>query len=126
MRIEWELARAAAERAADVVPPLVYARPPAGAAEVAPKAVAIGSDALARSWAPSLAYSVAGDGTETSRLTLTRPPLQAVALWHRDADKRGTMSGWRTGGAYAWRSDVEGFPVPVGITRLVELIGETE
>jgi hypothetical protein len=70
-----------------VLRPLIPARPPLVAAEVAAgqgrQAKGLGKKAIAAGWQVSAWYWQAGDGTEGSAVRLSRGPLRAVATWER-------------------------------------------
>lgn len=126
--------RDAARRAADyeaerrpyvpvvVEPPLVPARLTMSLDEIAAgrqQAMSTGLLAGSLGWRVEPWYAQAGDGTELSALRMARGPLRAVATWHRSPG-----GAWSTDVAYAWRSDVSGYPVNVGIRRLWEIMRE--
>jgi hypothetical protein len=109
-----------------VLAPLVPARPPASPLEFAGyggrQAVGLGRKAIDAGWDVSPWYWKAGDGGEGCAVRLTKGPLRAVATWSRKPAAAGTKSGWSADLAYAWRSDVPGFPQEVTHTRLEELL----
>lgn len=109
-----------------ILPPQVVARAPHNAGEVAGyqgrQAVGLGRKARGLGWTVTAEYSRAGDGTEGSYLKLAKGPLRAVATWLRKPGNIGRMSGWSADVAFAWRSDVERFPVRINHTDLEDLI----
>jgi hypothetical protein len=108
--------RAVAEEAArksivaPTPPPLIPARPPQAATELAgyqgKQAVGLGRRALSAGWTVGAAYWKGHDGDEGCAVTLSLADrgFRAVATWKRPAAKAGTMSGWGADVAYAWRS----------------------
>lgn len=127
----------AARRAADdelkrpyvpevVHPPVIAARPPSSADEYAgyrgKQAVGLGRLATAAGWTVEPAYWRAHDETEGCAVRLSKGPLRAVATWTRPAGRRGSRTGWAVDVAYAWRTDVQRFPMKITHTELGKLI----
>jgi len=113
-----------------VPPPLVPARLPRGPAEYATSnrgmsAAKLGRKAVALGWLVEPAYWREHDGKEGCAVRLARGELRAVALWSRPAGAAGTLAGWETGYAYAWRADAtDRFPTKLTITALEGLIND--
>lgn len=108
-------------------PPQVAARPPTGPAELAgyrrQQAVGLGRLAIEQGWNVRPLYWRDHAGVEGCGVWLNRGPLRALATWKRPAGvKTGTMTGWSTDLAYAWRADLERLPARITHTRLEELI----
>jgi hypothetical protein len=115
-----------------VPPPLVPARPPYGPAEFATSnrgmsAAKLGRKATALGWLAEPVYWREHDGKEGCAVRLARGELRAVALWSRPAGAAGTLTGWQTEYAYAWRTDAtDRFPSKMPITTLERLIDDTD
>jgi hypothetical protein len=111
-----------------IPPPIVPARSPRGQTEFATSkrgisAAKLGAKAVGLGWTAEPYYWVTGAGAEGCAVKLAKGPLRAVAIWSRKAENVGTLTGWKTEYAYAWRTDVEGrFPTKMSITELEGLI----
>lgn len=110
-------------------PPMVPARPPYGAQEIAgyarKQAVGLGIRAVAGGWHPNPLYWRSADGIEGCGVWLQRDDLRALATWKRPSAKAGTKSGWATDIAYAWRIGSGQFPTKMTHTELDELLART-
>lgn len=128
MRRDYERRRDAYAEAAkpyqlDVTPlPRVAARAPRGPEEFADKRQAgtLGRLALSLGWRIEPWYAEAHDGAQMCAIKLERAPLSAVAIWRRPR----AGGSWASDVAYAWRTDVSGYPINVGVARLTEIIKE--
>lgn len=126
---------AQAEQLADVddysprAAPMVWARPPASAVEIAgyagKQAVGLGRKGHAEGWTPTALYWRAADGEEGCGVWLLRDDLRALATWKRPSAKAGTKSGWATDLAYAWRVGSGTFPYKITHTALEGLLVRT-
>lgn len=107
--------------------PRVPARPPQGPREIAgagggKQASKLGRAAGARGWSVSALYWQGADGTEGCGVWLAKAECRAVALWSRAVADAGKTTGWKADIAYAWRTDVAGFPTKLTHTDLERLI----
>lgn len=109
-----------------VAPPLIPARPPRSAGEIAGgqgrQAVGLGRAALAAGWLVTSWYWLAGDRSEGCAVRLAHDggPERAVATWSRPPGMLGSSKGWKADVAYGWRTGV--MPTRLTHTRLGELI----
>ena len=108
-------------------PPLVPARAPRAPHEFAggdgkKQATKLGRGAVALGWSAEPWYWKDGFGNEGCAVRLRRGPLRAVATWKRKAEHAGELTGWAADVAYAWRTDVDRFPMKLTHTQLEGLI----
>lgn len=107
-------------------PPQVPARPPAGPHEYASyrgkQAAGLGRRATEQGWTAVALYWRAAAGVEGCGVWLSKGTLRAVATWKRPAGKVGTLGGWATDLAYAWRTDAGRPPSKLTHTDLEGII----